>query len=85
MGLEQLEDEVDRREQDSAPTTASTSGHNGAIGLVLAESLVKWGSKKIDCDSETLWSFRLICLFASAMAVQFGADCLKLKCSSGAL
>lgn len=45
MGLKQLEDEVDRREQDSAPTTASTSSHNGAVGLVFAGTLVEWNSK----------------------------------------
>lgn len=41
MGLEQLEDKVDRREQDSAPTTASTSSHIVAVELVLAGTIVE--------------------------------------------
>lgn len=38
MRLKQLENEVDGREQDSAPTTASTSSHDGVVGLCCSES-----------------------------------------------
>lgn len=86
MGLEQLEDEVDRREQDSAPTTASTSSHNGAVELVLAEVFLSNGMQVEESVIATVDRCGLaLDLFASAMVVQLRADVWKLKCSYGAL